>query len=74
MFNNKKSMRLRIGVKFEAGKLELDPFQDAEDDKTSYITNITSEIWSTKYKVCTKSNLNTLIDEQYEELNKTLRI
>ena len=62
-------MRLRLGVKFEAGKLELGPFQDDKDDKSSYITDIKSEIWSTKYKVCTKSNLNTLIDETYEELN-----
>ena len=36
----------------------------------SYTTDITEKIWSTKYKVCTKSNLKALIDEQYEELNK----
>ena len=90
MFKHKKSMRLKLGVKFEAGELEIDPFDDEEEDetnhpdfesyhksqigkkeiKTSYITNITEKIWSTKYKVCTKSNLKALIDEQYEELNK----
>ena len=91
MFNHKKSMRLRLGVKFEVGKLEIDPFQDEEEEdetiypdlesyhksqmgkkeKTKYyIKDITSLIWSTKYKVCTKSYLNALIDEQYEELNK----
>ena len=74
MFNHKKSMKLSLGVKFEAGKLELDPFQDDKDDESSYITGIKSEIWSTKYKVCTKSNINTLINEKYEELNKTMRI
>ena len=38
----------------------------------SCITDIKHNIWSTKYKVCTKSNLKTLIDEQYEELNKKI--
>ena len=64
-------MRLRLGVKFEAGKFEIDPFQDEKDDNSFYITDIKSEIWSTNYKLCTKSNLNTLIDEKYEELNTT---
>ena len=63
MFNHRKSMTLRLGVKFEVGKLELDPFDDEEEDekkekKKSYIKGITPLIWSTKYKVCTKSNLN----------------
>jgi hypothetical protein len=32
MFNHKKSMTLRLGVKFEVGKLELDPFEEEEED------------------------------------------
>ena len=41
-----------------------------KEKKQSYIKDITPLIWSTNYKVCTKSNLNTLTDEQYAELNK----
>ena len=93
MFNHKESMTLRLGVKFEVGKIDIDPFDDFDfeeelefpdmesfqnhlknqkekenkENKPSYIPDITPLIWSTKYKVCTKSNINTLIDEQYEE-------
>ena len=36
MFKHKKSMKLKLGVKFEAGELELNPFEDEEEDETSH--------------------------------------
>ena len=37
------------------------------EQNKSYITHIITFIWSTNYKVRTKSHINTLIDEQYED-------
>ena len=34
MLSHEKSMQIKLGVKFEGGKLEVDPFQDEDDEKT----------------------------------------
>ena len=84
MLNLKKSMKIKIGVNFEVGKhIDIDPFQDEvdvkdgplkkKDQRKSYVKDLKTLVWSTKYKPCTKSNIDELIDEQYTELNKKMK-
>ena len=57
--------------------MDIDPFQDEQDEpdkrkenKKSYVKDLQTIIWGTKFKICTKANMHEIIDEQYAELNK----
>ena len=77
MLNHKKSMRMKTDINFQVGKLiDIDPCQDEKDEpikkkgnQQSYIKDLTTLRWGTKFKICTKSNMNEIIDEQYTESN-----
>ena len=73
MFDHKKSKKLKLGVKFEVGKIDNDPFQEEEDETNenkAHIKDLKIMVWSTDPKTCTKQNINDLIDTQYSVLNK----
>ena len=64
-------MKIKAGVKFEIGKIKIDPFQDEHTEKDKdYITNKETLIWSTDTKQCTKANINSQIDSQSAYLKK----
>ena len=69
-------MNIKLGVKFEVGKIDIDPFQDTDDEIAQtkpYITGIKTEVWSVDPITCTKANMKAIIDEQYSKLNQTNR-
>ena len=85
VLSHKKSMKIKMGVKFEAAKRDIDLFEDdglssgkattSESGKTKAdSTGITDVIWSLDPTTCTKANMKTVIDEQYSKLNKNSRI
>ena len=48
MLNHKKSMKIISGIKFEVGKLDIDPFQEEEDKGSTKadFSDISEVTWS----------------------------
>ena len=72
VLSHKQSMEIKLGIKFEAGQLDLEPFQDDEETEPGkpYICDIKDVIWSVDPITCTKANIKTIVDEQYSNLHK----
>ena len=60
---HKKSMKFKLGVRFEIAKIYIDPCQEDDTEKAKAdVQHIETITWSTNPKSCTNPNMNTIID------------
>ena len=64
-------MKIQAGVKFETGKVKIDPCQGKHTEKDKdYIEDKQTLIWSTNPKPCTKANIDNQIDSLFADLEE----
>ena len=63
-------MKIKLGVKFDVTKINIDHFKDEGKDAKKAVDNheIMEILWTIPAQTCTKANINKSIDKQHDKL------
>ena len=71
VLKHKQSTTIRLGIKFDVMKINIDPFKDEGKDAKKAVDDheIKEMLWIIPAQTCTKANINNWIDKQHDKLN-----